>query len=61
MKRLISWTGLLLTFTVQPMFAKDDYPLTIKVLSTKNLENKHGTFHLANGGWLGGHTEGQST
>jgi hypothetical protein len=59
MKRLISWTGLLLTFTVQPMFAKDDYPLTIKVLSTKNLENKHGTFHLANGvaGWSHGGAE----
>ena len=40
---------LLLTFTVQPMLAKDKYPLTIKVLSTKNIENKHGSFHLASG------------
>ena len=40
---------LLLTFTVQPMLAKDKYPLTIKVLSTKNVQNEHGSFHLASG------------
>ena len=27
----------LLTLATQPMFAKDDYPLTIKVQSTKNI------------------------
>jgi hypothetical protein len=37
----------LLTLAAQPMLAKDDYPLTIKVQSTKNVENQHGTFHLA--------------
>jgi hypothetical protein len=38
---------LLLTFTLQPMFAKDNYPLTIKVLKTQNVENKNGTFTFA--------------
>jgi len=62
MRRLISWTGLLLTFTL-PMLAKDNYPLTIKVLSTKNLENKHGSFSFAKiggnaaGGWSHGAAE----
>jgi len=37
----------LLAFTVQPMLAKDDYPLTIKVLKTQNIENKNGTFSFA--------------
>jgi len=37
----------LLTLAVQPMLAKDNYPLTIKVQSTKNVENEHGSFHLA--------------
>ncbi len=37
MKQLIGL--LLLTLTVQPMFAKDDYPLRIKVLSTQDVEN----------------------
>jgi len=45
MKQLIGL--LLLTFTVQPMFAKDDYPLNIKVLSMKDIQNQHGSFHLA--------------
>jgi|HubBroStandDraft_5_1064220.scaffolds.fasta_scaffold20137_5 hypothetical protein len=45
MKQLIGL--LLLTFTVQPMFAKDDYPLTLKVLKTQNVESKNGSFSLA--------------
>jgi hypothetical protein len=46
---------LLLTFAVQPMLAKDNWPLTITVLSTKNIEDPHGSFHLSwfssNAGW----------
>src|ERR1035438_1951381 len=45
MKQLIGL--LLLTFAVQPMLAKDNYPLTIKVLKTQNIENKNGSFSLA--------------
>jgi len=40
----------LLLLAVQPMLAKDDYPLTIKVLSTQNAENTNGTFRPANFG-----------
>jgi hypothetical protein len=44
----------LLTLAAQPMLAKDDYPLTIKVQSTKNIESEHGSFHLAKvGGNMG--------
>ncbi len=42
MKQLIGL--LLLTFAVQPMLAKDDYPLTIKVRSTQTVENNDGAF-----------------
>jgi hypothetical protein len=42
MKQLIGI--LLLAFAVQPLFAKDDYPLIIKVLSTQSVENDNGTF-----------------
>jgi hypothetical protein len=46
---------LLLTFAVQPMLAKEDWPLTVTVLSTKNIEDPHGSFHLSwfssNAGW----------
>jgi hypothetical protein len=42
MKQLIGL--LLLTFAVQPLVAKDDYPLTIKVLSTQTVGNNNGTF-----------------
>jgi len=58
MRRLIGWTGLLLTFTL-PMFAKDNYPLSIKVLKTQNVQNQHGSFHFANGvaGWSHGVAE----
>jgi len=45
---------LLLTFAVQPMLAKENWPLTVKVLSTENLENAHGSFRLAWGGGAGG-------
>jgi hypothetical protein len=45
---------LLLTFTVQPMLAKDKYPLTVKVLKTQNVENKNGSFSFAKiGGNMG--------
>jgi hypothetical protein len=45
---------LLLTFTVQPMLAKDKYPLTVKVLKTQNIENKNGNFSFAKfGGTMG--------
>jgi ABC-type proline/glycine betaine transport system substrate-binding protein len=55
MKQLIGL--LLLTFAVQPMLAKDNYPLTIKVLKTQNIEKQHGSFNfskfggIANAGW----------
>jgi hypothetical protein len=45
MKQLICL--LLLTFAVQPMFAKDNYPLTLKVVKMKNIENQNGSFHFA--------------
>jgi hypothetical protein len=48
MKQLIGL--LLLTFTVQPMFAKDNYPLTLKVLKTRNIENENGSFHFGSFG-----------
>jgi len=48
MKQLIGI--LLLALAVQPMFAKDDYPLTIKVLSTQNIENENGRGN-AGAGW----------
>ena len=52
MKQLLGL--LLLTFTVQPMFAKDNYPLSIKVLKTQNIENKNGSFSFAKfGGNMG--------
>jgi len=41
---------LFLTLAVQPMLAKDNWPLTVKVLSTKNIEDPHGSFHLS---WFG--------
>jgi hypothetical protein len=46
MKRLV---GLfLLMFTAQLMLAKDDYPLTINVLSAQKVENKNGASTTAN-------------
>jgi len=52
MKQLLGL--LLLTFTVQPMLAKDNYPLSIKVLKTQNIENKNGSFSFAKfGGSMG--------
>jgi len=38
---------LLLLFSVRPMMAKENWPLTVKVLSTKNIEDPHGSFHFA--------------
>jgi hypothetical protein len=48
MKQLIGL--LLLLLAVQPMFAKDDYPLRIKVLSTQDVENENGGGN-GGGGW----------
>jgi hypothetical protein len=45
---------LLLTFAVQPLLAKENWPLTVTVLSTKNIEDEHGSFHLSWGGGSGG-------
>ena len=45
---------LLLTFAVQPLLAKENWPLTVTVLSTKNIEDPHGSFHLSWGGGSGG-------
>jgi diacylglycerol kinase family enzyme len=36
-----------------PMLAKENWPLTVKVLNTKNIENEHGSFSLAWGGGSG--------
>jgi len=33
-------------FAVQPMSAKESWPLTVKVLSTQNVEDPHGSFHF---------------
>ena len=38
---------LLLALSVQPMLAKGNWPLTVKVMSTKNIEDPHGSFHLS--------------
>ena len=62
MRRLTGLIGLFLLMS-SSMLAKDNYPLTIKVLSTKNIENKHGTFTFgkiggnAGGGWSHGGAE----
>jgi hypothetical protein len=40
-------TGLFLLTLAEPMLAKDNYPLTLKVLKTQNVENKHGNFSFA--------------
>jgi hypothetical protein len=45
MKQLLGL--LLLTLIVQPLLAKDDYPLTIRVLSTQNVKNENGTLIFA--------------
>jgi hypothetical protein len=45
---------LLLTLSVQPILAKEDWPLSVKVLSTKNIENEHGSFRMSWGGGSGG-------
>jgi hypothetical protein len=37
----------LLAFAAQPMLAKDDYPLTVRVVSMKNIENRNGSFHMS--------------
>jgi len=45
----------LLAFAIHPLLAKENWPLTVKVLSTKNIEDPHGSFHLSwfssNAGW----------
>jgi hypothetical protein len=40
-------TSLFLLILAIPTLAKDNYPLTIKVQSTKDIESEHGSFHLA--------------
>ena len=42
---------LLLTFAVQPMLAKEDWPVNITVLSAKNMESPRSSFNLS---WRGG-------
>ena len=55
MQRMSNMIGLLLlTFSIQSMQARENWPLTVKVLSTKNIENEHGTFHLSWSGSNGG-------
>jgi len=47
----MKWCVLLLvSLSVKPMFAKENWPLTVKVLSTKNIEDPHGSFHMS---WFG--------
>jgi hypothetical protein len=51
----MKWFALLvLVFSIQPMLANENWPLTVKVLSTKNIEDPHGSFHLSWGGGGGG-------
>lgn len=54
MSLLFSISLFFLMFAAQPMQAKDVWPLTIKVLSTKSLANEHGSFHIGWGGGAGG-------
>jgi hypothetical protein len=46
---------LLVALSVRPILASENWPLTVKVLSTKNIEDPHGSFHLSwfssNAGW----------
>jgi len=44
---LVSVALLLSMCGVQSMFAQENWPLTVKVLSTKSVEDPHGSFHLA--------------
>jgi hypothetical protein len=44
----------LCSFSVQRLLANENWPLTVKVLSTKNIEDEHGSFHLSWGGGSGG-------
>ncbi|MGA2217279.1 MAG: PEGA domain-containing protein [Terracidiphilus sp.] len=44
----------LLTLAVRQMSARENWALTVKVLSTKNIENEHGTFRMSSGGGSGG-------
>ena len=45
---------LLVALCVRPTLASENWPLTIKVLSTKNIENEHGSFRMSWGGGAGG-------
>ncbi len=36
-----------LLLVAHPIMAHENWPLTVKVLSTKNIEDPHGTFHLS--------------
>jgi len=48
MERLVGLC--LLMLAVQPLLAKNNYPLTIKVLATKNIEDKNASFPLGSFG-----------
>lgn len=52
MRRIVGL--LLMTLAAQPILAKENWPLSIDVLSTKNIENEHGTFKMSWGGGAGG-------
>jgi len=41
---------LVFAIAVFPAFAKENWPLTVKVLSTESIEDPHGSFHLS---WFG--------
>ena len=45
---------LLLALTTRQMLAHESWPLTVKVMSTKNIENEHGSFRMSWGGGAGG-------
>ena len=52
MKQLLGL--LVLMFIVETALAKENYPLTIKVVKTQNVENKNGTFSFAKIGGTAG-------
>ena len=47
----MKWIALLLlSCAVQPVLAKETWPLTVRVMSTKNIEDPNGSFHMS---WFG--------
>ena len=51
---VIALFAFLLVCTIQPASAKQNWPLTVKVMSTQNIADEHGAFHLSWGGGSGG-------